>query len=271
MKTILFVVLSVMPLIASAQFGGGGGCSSGGLVDRYSDQSISGAKSFCSTATFNMGAVIGLHATNTLSLTPLSAASGTLYWGDKKLCDSSNNCTGVGGSVKLGGTGIPHRFTIFSDGETIINSVIEQDDLSQTINFNDFSLTLLNPTSAYSTIYEATGITAGGEYTIQTPENIIIQSMKGVLMQSPDNVELASQKKVIIGAQTDIEITATAATKINAHTIEFNPTVLKVNNKTGMTGYISLGSSLCGGNTHYGFLIDTEKGIVLSGGCVYQP
>lgn len=241
MRNAILAILFLTASPAFCQFGGGGGCPSGGLVDRYSDQSISGAKSFCSTATFNVGMVLGLGSENSLSTVARSTPTENLYWGNLLVCTST--ACGGGGYVPPytpakvgGGGGTPGGISLFTNSDTLATSIISQNDSVQAVSLSSYSLVLVNPQTSVPTVYKSTAILSTQSFAISTMGNVDVESaidlalsgLNSVTMQSVGGtvdikstngkIEVNTGDKILLSAGGDVEITTLGDVIVNGDT-----------------------------------------------------
>ena len=261
MRNAIVALLIFTASVAQAQFTGGV-CPSGGFVDRYSDQSVSGKKTFCSTATFNSGFALGLNPVNTLGLTALQAPTGRLYWGNKEVCDTSGNCPGVGPSlppdfpddylrflVPGGPGGTVNRLSIFDSTFTITDSVIEQDDGADTIVFNDFySLTMVS-TSSIPTIYSATGVDTTQDFIANTTGKLTLKASSQAQLEGTLEAIVTAGDSVIIHSDGDMELSTADNLQVSATHIQLTGATISVNGIPVLPTATFNGGDCGGGNT----------------------
>lgn len=275
MRNAIVALLLFTASAALAQFTGGG-CSSGGLVDRYSDQSISGLKNFCSTATFNTGFALGLNPHNTLGLMPLQAPTGVLYWGNRQVCDSSGNCPGGGvlppgfpddylRFLTPGGPGgTIGRMAIYDSSYTVTNSIIQQDDGSDTILFNNnYTLTMVS-TSSIPTIYSATGISTTQNFSLQTTASVGILASNYASIQGGLGAKMVSYGDIKIATPGNIEIKPTDKLKVTTTDI-----VITASGNLIINGYVGLTNVIQGPSCGVGVYqrLNFVKGILMGQDC----
>lgn len=285
MRNAIVTILLLAASTAFAQFGGGS-CPSGGFVDRYSGQSVSGEKTFCSTATFNSGLVLGLDPKDIIGLTAAALPpTGLLYWGNRQVCDSSGNCPGGGGGVSpwsirpltlsnpLGST--PGFILVADSTFSVVNSVIRQDDgLDMVVLDNLYSLAMVS-TNTLSTNYKASGVSsngifnleANGNLTLQAQGIVVVQSAFRVVAQAPTEVALESGNDISILANDKIFIDGSGGIDVSTNgnlTLAVNGNLV-VGGQSGITGSLNGGQGGCplGQNEYILF----AKGIVYFQGC----
>lgn len=217
MRKAILAILMLSASTAYCQFSGGGGCPSGGFVDRYSNQNVSGEKIFCSTATFNIGIALGLDPNNILGPSPMPLdAPGGLYWGNKAVCLIGDDCGGggggggvvgvVGGAVGLGIVGQDGYLSVFNSTWAVVNSVIQQKDLESTISISTYTLSILHPDLINKTIYGAGGISTTKDFQVRSGQNLTLLSQSSMTVVTNDKMLIGSNGDMFIGSSGKIDI-----------------------------------------------------------------
>ena len=99
----------------------------------------------------------GITSTGTISGTTVNGA--TINQNGHQVCDTSGNCTTLGGQVTNGGTaGTTYTIAMFSGGQTIGDSILAQDSGATTITVNG-DLTATGTISGTSLIGDGSGVT----------------------------------------------------------------------------------------------------------------
>lgn len=187
---------------------GGGGCSAGGLMDRFSDQSATGLKTFCSTTTFNSGLRIGLTPSAMLSDSPRAATTMPLYWGNAIVCTAGGVCGGGGGSSPgtVGGPVIESELgsvgslAVWSSTYGISNSAITASTTTSTLSLNGFTLDL-SPTTISST-------------TMNTPAGFNITSMGPAFNITASSLTFNATNLSLDGANLSVNGNAAVTTTV---------------------------------------------------------
>ncbi len=166
-------------------------------------------------------------ANNILNTTAAGGApSGTLYWGNRELCDTSGNCTGGGSGAAVGGTGTTGQLAYWSSSATVAATSGFYWDSAN----NRLGIGTASPSSALSVgatsqfqvnssgaIAAATGITSSGSVTFSAfGTGVVTSNSSGNLASlAPLSAQLlignASGAPTFVSLSNDATISSTGA------------------------------------------------------------